>query len=170
MIKQYIETGKIVATHGIRGEVRVECWCDTPSFLSDFSELYLDNGNKKINVRCHPHKNIALMKIDGIDSIDDAKPLVGRIIYINRDDVKLEDGRFFVSDLLGLDVIDTDTDKVYGKITGVINNGANDIYEMKTEDSKTVYIPVIPDIVIKKDFDRECIYIRPMKGLFDDEN
>lgn len=170
MHKQYIETGKIVSTHGIRGELRVECWCDTPDFLSQFKRLYLDNGKTEIKVRCHPHKNIALMKIDGVDSIEGAVGYIGRKVYIDRNDVKLEEGRFFIADLIGLKVVDADNGKVYGVIKNVINTGANDIYEMKAEDGKLYYIPVIPDIVKEKDFAKGVLYISCMKGLFSDED
>ena len=63
MLKQYLEVGKIVGTHGIKGEVRVEPWCDSPSFLSKFKTLYFNQGKEEIKVSCRPHKNIALVKI-----------------------------------------------------------------------------------------------------------
>ena len=73
MIKEYLEVGKIVGTHGIKGECRVELWCDGGDFFSCFTTLYLDkDGKKSISVKSRPHKNIALMKIKGIDNIDDA--------------------------------------------------------------------------------------------------
>ena len=72
MIKNYLEIGKIVGTHGIRGECRVELWCDSGEFFSYFKTLYLDDkGEKKISVKSRPHKNIALMKIKGVENIDD---------------------------------------------------------------------------------------------------
>lgn len=170
MLKQYLEAGKIVATHGIRGDLRVECWCDEPSFLSDFKVLYLQNGEKSLKVKCRPHKNISLMKIDGVDTIEDAMPYIGKILYIKREDVKLEEGRYFVQDLIGLEVRDVDTDEIYGKIKDVIKTGANDVYEMKDNSDKLVYIPVIDDIVKKRNFEKNVVYIKPMKGLFDDED
>lgn len=170
MSKQYIETGKIVSTHGIRGELRVECWSDSPDFLSQFDKMYLENGKKPLKVKCRPHKNISLMKIEGIDTVEDAIKLIGQIVYINRDDVKLEKGRYFVADLIGLKVTDIDSGKEYGKIKDVINTGANDIYEMKGDDGKMYYIPVIPDIVKDRDFEKGVLYISYMKGLFDDED
>lgn len=121
MKKQYLESGKIVGTHGIKGEVRIEPWCDSPQFLAAFDKLYLDDrGETFIEVKSRPHKNITLCKIKGVDNIDDAQRLRGRIVYIDRDDVKLDEGVNFVQDLIGLAVIDADSGENYGKITDVL--------------------------------------------------
>ena len=63
MLKEYLEIGKIVGTHGIQGELRVECWCDSPEFIAGFKTLYFDRGNEKLSIKARPHKNIALVKI-----------------------------------------------------------------------------------------------------------
>ncbi|MBR1534084.1 MAG: 16S rRNA processing protein RimM [Ruminococcus sp.] len=170
MLKQYLEAGRIVGTHGIRGEMRLECWCNTPAFLSKFKTLYLDEGRTALSVTCRPHKNIALITVKGIDSIEKADLYKGKILYIDRADVKLEKGEHFVQDIIGLRVTDVDTDKVYGTVNDVLKTGSNDVYEMRGEDQKLYYIPVIPDIIDRLDFDNGAVYIRPMKGLFDDED
>lgn len=170
MLKQYLEAGRIVGTHGIRGEMRLECWCNTPAFLSKFKTLYLDEGRTALSVTCRPHKNIALITVKGVDSIEKADLYKGKILYIDRADVKLEKGEHFVQDIIGLRVTDVDTDKVYGTVNDVLKTGSNDVYEMRGEDQKLYYIPVIPDIIDRLDFDNGAVYIRPMKGLFDDED
>ena len=96
MQKQYLEVGKIVGTHGIRGEMRVECWANSPDFLKKFKTLYLDEGKTAIAVSCRPHKNIALMTAKGVGSIEEADKLRGKILYIDRKDVKLDEGEHFV--------------------------------------------------------------------------
>lgn len=170
MLKQYLETGKIVGTHGIRGEMRVECWCNTPAFLSDFKKLYLDEGRTALSVSCRPHKNIALMRVKGVGSIEEADEYRGKILYIDRDDVRLEEGEHFVQDIIGLSVIDADNGTVYGTVRDVLKTGSNDVYEMQGEDQKLYYIPSIPDIIERLDFDKGTVVIHPMKGLFDDED
>ena len=170
MQKQYLEVGKIVGTHGIRGEMRVECWANSPDFLKKFKTLYLDEGKTAIAVSCRPHKNIALMTAKGVGSIEEADKLRGKILYIDRKDVKLDEGEHFVQDIIGLKVTDADNGTVYGVVKDVLKTGSNDVYEMKAEDGKLYYIPVIPDILDRFDFDRGAVYIHPMKGLFDDED
>lgn len=170
MQKQYLEVGKIVGTHGVRGEMRVECWANSPDFLKKFKKLYLDEGKAAISVTCRPHKNIALMTAENVKSIEEADLLRGKILYIDRNDVKLDKGEHFVQDIIGLQVIDADNGAVYGVVKDVLKTGSNDVYEMKAEDGKLFYIPVIPDILDRFDFDSGAVYIHPMKGLFDDED
>lgn len=170
MLKQYLEAGKIVGTHGVRGEMRVECWCNSPDFLKKFKTLYLDGGKTALSVTCRPHKNIVLLTVKGVDSIEKADELRGKILYLDRADVHLDKGEHFVQDIIGLAVTDADTAKVYGTVKDVLKTGSNDVYEMLGTDKKLYYIPVIPDIIDRLDFDRGAVYIRPMKGLFDDED
>lgn len=171
MKKQYLESGKIVGTHGIKGEVRIEPWCDSPQFLASFKKLYLDDrGETSVEVKSRPHKNITLCKIKGVDNIDDAQRLRGKIVYIDRGDIRLGEGVNFVQDLIGLDVLDADTQKNYGKLTDVLRTGANDVYEITSGDGKKYLAPVIDEVIIEKNIDEGFVLIRPMKGLFDDEN
>lgn len=170
MQKQFLEVGKVVGTHGIRGEMRIECWANSPDFLKNFKTLYLDEGKSTLSVTCRPHKNIALMTAKGIGSIEEADKLRGKILYIDRKDVRLEEGEHFVQDIIGLKVIDADNGTVYGVVKDVLKTGSNDVYEMKAEDGKLYYIPVIPDILDRFDFDEGKVTIHPMKGLFDDED
>ncbi len=171
MKKQYLDSGKIVGTHGIKGEVRIDPWCDSPGFLCAFKKLYLDNkGEAFIEVKSRPHKNITLAKIKGVDTIEQAEKLRGKIVYINRDDINLGEGVNFVQDLIGLEVRDADNDTVYGEISDVIRTGANDVYEITDSQNKKYLAPVIDDVVIGIDVDNGFILIRPMKGIFDDED
>ncbi len=171
MKKQYLESGKIVGTHGIKGEVRIDPWCDSPQFLAAFDKLYLDDrGETFIEVKSRPHKNITLCKIKGVDNIDDAQRLRGRIVYIDRDDVKLEEGVNFVQDLIGLAVIDADSGENYGKITDVLRTGANDVYEVTSPDGQKILVPVIDEVIPARNIDEGFVLLRPMKGLFDDED
>ena len=168
MLKQFLEVGKIVGTHGIRGEMRVECWANSPAFLASFKRLYLDKGATELAVTCRPHKNIALLTVKGVVTIEQADELRGKILYINRDDARLAEGEHFVQDIIGLAVTDADTGAVYGTVRDVLKTGSNDVYEMADQSGKLFYIPVIPDIIVRRDFDAGAVYIHPMKGLFDD--
>ncbi len=170
MIKEFLEGGKIVGTHGVRGEMRVECWCDSPQFLAQFKTLYFDNGAVTIKVKSRAHKNMVLMKMPEVDTIEQADLYRGKVLYIKRSDIKLEKGVNFVQDMIGLEVVDSHTNEVYGKITDVLHTGSNDVYEMKDKDGKAFYIPAIPDIIDEIDIKGEKLFITPMKGLFSDED
>ena len=110
------------------------------------------------------------MKINGIDTPEQAVTLRNKILFINREDFELEEGCYFVQDLIGMNVIDVDNGTEYGVITDVSETGANDVYEIKTPDGKMYYIPAIADVVIKTDVNTNTMTIRPLKGLFDDED
>ncbi len=170
MVKEFLEGGKIVGTHGVRGEMRVECWCDSPQFLAQFKTLYFDEGKEKIKVQSRAHKNMVLMKMPGITTIEQADTLRGKIVYIKRSDIKLEEGVNFVQDLIGLEVTDSSTGEVYGVVNDVLRTGSNDVYEMKGKDEKMYYIPAIPDIIDEIDIKAGVLKITPMKGLFSDED
>ena len=102
MKKQFLETGKIVTTHAVRGEVRVQAWSDSPEDLLDVEVLYLDDkGQKPMHITsARVHKNVVVMKFEGINSIEEATPYIGKVLYMDRDDVILEEGVNFVADLL----------------------------------------------------------------------
>lgn len=170
MLKEYLEIGKIVSTQGIKGEVRVECWCDSPAFVSQFKNLYFDEGREKLDIKARPHKNIALVKIKGVDSIEQADLLRGKVLYMKRRDIKLEKGVHFVQDLVGLEIKDFETGEVYGTLNDVLKTGANDVYEMKAGEKQLFYIPVIPDVVKEISPKKGYVLITPMKGMFGDED
>ena len=108
------------------------------------------------------------MKFRGVDNPDQANALRNAVLYMDRGDVELEEGTFFIQDLIGMTVKDADTGKVYGRLRDVLQTGANDVYEIETPEGKTLLAPVIPDVVIAQDFETDTITIRPLKGLFDD--
>lgn len=170
MKKKFLEVGKIVGTHGIRGELRVEPWCDTPEFLAGFKTLYYNEGAEKIKVKSRPHKHMVLMKIDGVDSIEAAELLRGRVLYIDRSSVKLPEGRNFIQDLIGCRVLDADSGADYGEIVDVFKTGANDVYAVRAKDGSEYLVPVIDGVVIEKNVDDGVVLVRPIKGLFDDED
>ena len=119
-------------------------------------------GREEINVKSRPHKNIALMKIKGKDNIDDVIPLIGKVIYMNRKDCPLPDDVHFVQDIIGCQVRNIKDNTLYGKVTDVLHTGANDVYEIKDQNGKTVLIPKIDDIVKEINVDEEYILIEPI--------
>ena len=168
MPKRYLECGKIVSTHGLRGEVRVHPWCDGPDFLLGFSTLYFDKGTAPLTVEdARVHKNVLILKLSGVDNINAAAALRGKILYLDREDVHMDEGEHFVQDLLGLRVLDADTGREYGKITDVLHTGANDVYELTGELGEKKLVPVIPDVVIETDIESGIMHIRPLDGLFE---
>lgn len=170
MKKDYIESGKIVGTHGVRGGLRVQPWCDSPEFLCQFKKLFLKNldGYSSVKVKMSkPHGNVVIMELEGVNSMDDAEALRGKVLFIERKALKLEEGQYLISDLMEIEVFDADSGKLLGKISDVSKTGANDVWHIMSN-GKEYLIPVIDDVVISVDIDANKIVIRPLKGIFED--
>lgn len=171
MLKQYLEVGEIVAPHGVHGDMRLYPWCDDGD-LNKAKTMYLDDKGteKKKVVYVKPHKNIYLIKFADINSPEEVRPFIGKTLYMDRKDIPVKKGEYFIQDLIGLEVFDEDSKVRFGVLYDVANTGANDIYNIKDENGKETWIPAIPQVIKKVDIDDGKIYIYPMKGLFDDED
>ena len=171
MLKQYLEIGQIVSTHGVKGELRVNPWCDTPEFMKKFKTLYFDkNGEKAVKVlACRPHGNVVILQLEDINTVEEAQKLRNKILFMSRKDAKLKKGDWFIQDLIGCTVYDADDNaKIYGTLTDVAQTGANDIWYIENN-NKEYIIPAIKDVVINVDVENESVYIRPLRGIFDEE-
>lgn len=168
MKKEYLEIGKIVTVHGLRGDIKVQPWCDSPLFLCEFPVLYLGKDKKEVEITdARPIKNMVLLHLDGYDTIEQAETLRNQILYMNREDVELEEGTYFIQDLIGLKVLDADSNASYGKLKDVLQTGANDVYVVLPENGKEVLIPAIPEVIVETDIEGGVMRIRPLEGLFD---
>ncbi len=169
-MKQYLEIGKLVNTHGIKGEFKLEMWCDGIEYIKQFKKLYLDEkGTKPLTlISVRPQKNHAIVKFSEITSINDAEKYKNAVLYGNRDDATIDDDANYIQDLIECDVVDIENGKNYGKVFDVLNHGASDILDV-VEGGTHKYVPVIPDIVKEVDVDNQIIKIKYMKGLFDED-
>lgn len=167
--KPFLEAGQITGTHGVRGEVRIQPWCDSAEQFAGFRTLYWDAaGTRPVRLHARPHKKMALARLEGIDTVEAAAALRGRMLYVARRDLRLPEGYHLVQDLIGLTVVDADTGETYGRLTDVSQTGANAVYHMQTPRGE-VLIPAIPQVVIAIDTAADILRLRPMKGLLDDE-
>ncbi len=172
MKKEFLEVGEIVGTHGVRGEMRVNPWCDSPAFLKKFKKLYLDEkGEKSLDVKsAREHGNVALLVVDGIDTVEKAQAMRSKVLYIKRDDARLQKGNYFIAELIDCTVYDAEDESIiYGVISDVSETGANDVWHIE-KDGREYLIPAIKDVVVSVDVEEGKILIRPLKGIFDDEN
>ncbi len=170
MKNAYFECGKIINTHGIAGAVKLDPWCDSPDVLAGLKKLYFKNGDNYTSVKvlkASVFKRFVIATLDGVTDIDGASALREKTVYAAREDLPLGDGDVFIADLIGLPVIDADSGRVYGTLTGVINNGASDIYEIETSTGQKL-MPAVEEFVREVD-DEKGIFVTPIEGMFDDE-
>lgn len=165
MVKSnFLEAGIIVNTHGVHGEIRISPWTDTPAFLASLKTIYIDGEPRKIT-SSRVHKHFLLVALDGVDSFESAIGLKNKIIYISRDDVKLEHGRHFISDLIGLDALDAETNSKIGTVSDIMSYPANDIYVIKADNTSDILIPAVPEFVKEINVEAGYISFRIIKGM-----
>ena len=166
MKKEYLEAGKIVTTHGIRGEVKIMPYTDSPELLCEFDRLFIGKDKSELYIeRSRTAKNMVIAKIEGVDTVEAAEKYRNKVLFMHRDDLELDEDTYFIQDLIDMEVQDADSGFVYGKITDVLQNGANDVYVIKGD--REYLVPAIPDVVISTDIDSNIMQIRPLDGLFD---
>ena len=169
-MKKYLEVGKINNTHGVRGELKLTLWCDDIEYLKQFKTLYFDDkGEKAVELlSARPQKNLAIIRLDGIDTMEKAETLKGKLLYCDRDDAKIEEGSNYIADLIGCYVVDIDTEEEYGQVKDVLNYGSCDIYDIESWGKHTL-IPATDDSVKEINVEYKVSRIKKMKGLFDED-
>lgn len=170
MKKRYLEAAKITKTVGLKGEMRAKVLCDSADILTDF-DLYLSGDHSVVRVTSAipVGADMCKLKIEGTDSVEKAQKLVGQTLCIDREDAELPEDTWFIADIIGLPVYDADNGRCYGKVKDILQNGPTDVYVLKGTDGRELMFPAIPEVLLGVDIDGERIEIRPLKGLFEDE-
>ena len=164
-----LEIGKIVNTHGIRGEVKVTPWCDEPEAFESLKNLYDKDGNVLEIVRVRYHKSSVILTLKGVSDMNTAETLKGIILYADRDDLgELPEGTYYICDLIGLDVV-TEDGKAIGKLTDCFPTGSNDVYVVKPPQGRDILLPAIPQVIKEVCLEDGKMIVTLMKGLVDDE-
>lgn len=165
MRQKYLEVGKVTNTHGVMGEVRVQPWADSPEFLCQFKTLYVDEAHWPIQVeRARVHKNMAILKFQGVTDVPGALAMRNAILYIDRDDAHLPEGTCFIADLIGAEVRDAADGKVLGKLAEVLDLPANKVYVVRGGEQELL-IPAVPDFIAETNVDEGYIRVNMMEGL-----
>ena len=165
-MKNLIDVGEIVNTHGLRGEVKVNVRTDSPEVFEIFTELYLKGEDCRKVQSVRYQKNCVLLKLSGIDDVDMAEKLRGQILYAEKEIFSdLPQDTYLVADIVGLTLKDDTTD--YGVITDVITTGSNDVYTVKGTDGKFIYVPAIKSVVKSVNISEGFVLVEMPKGLLD---
>ena len=165
-----IEVGKIINTHGLRGEVKVMPWTDTPDVFEDLEQVFIrtKKEEKKLTIRQIKYqKNNLIIKFAELERIEEAELLKNNILWADRDDLgELPEGVYYITDLIGLDVVDESGTKL-GSLTDVLQTGANDVYVVKREGARDLLLPVIDEVVLSVNLEEKKVTVRLMEGLDD---
>ena len=167
-MQKRLEVGQIVNTFGIKGELKVTPFTDDISRFDNLEKVYVktkkDSKLYKVE-NARYHKNMVLLKLEGIENPEQAELLKNAFLEIDREDaIPLEEGQYFIADLIGLEVY-TDEGKLLGKVDDIYNTGANDIYVVKDELGKQVLLPGIKEVIKQVDLESENITVHLIPGL-----
>ena len=159
-----LQAGKIINTFGVRGEVKIEPWADSPAFLEDIKTFYIDE--KAITVlSSRIHKNFLLVSFEGFDDIQNLIRLKGKIVYISRDDAVLEEGQYYIVDLIGLKAIDSETGDIIGTVVDIMTRPANNVYVIKGKSPQEILVPAVDEFVKDINIENGYIKFRLIEGM-----
>ena len=143
MKKQFLEAGRIVGTHGVRGEMRVEPWCDSAEFLKKVKTLYFDGGKTDAGLlSSRVHKSLLLVRLKGVESATQADLYRGKILYLDRNE--------------------------YGTVQDVFETGANNVYRIVNGAGEEFLFPAVDAMIAKTDIESGKLFVKPIPGIFGD--
>ena len=160
-MEKYLEAGRITNTHGIKGEVKIEVWVDSPEFLRKFKVLYIDNKPVKL-LAGRTHKGFLLAKLEGFDDVNAAMTLKNKLVFIDRKDAKLPKGSYFLADLMGTRVVDEQGNEL-GELADIMELPAGNVYVVRGE--REILIPAVPEFIKKTDISAGLVTVRLIDGM-----
>lgn len=170
-MSKFVSVGKILNFHGIQGEAKVGFSKGQEDFLLSLDTVFVKKNNEYLPlkvVRSRLNKTFALIKFEGINSINDLMEYKGELLFVEEDTIreKLEEDEFLIDELVGLSVFDTE-DKKLGFVVGVSNNGANDLLSVKTNSKKICLVPFVKAIVVNVSIKDKKVVINNLEGLLE---
>ena len=167
-MQKRLEVGQIVNTFGIKGEVKVVPFTDDIKRFDNLKNVYVKTKKESKQYKIENvkyHKNMVLIKLEGINNVENAETLRNAFLEIDRKDaVPLEEGTYFIADLIGAEVY-TDEGKLLGKVEDIFNTGSNDIYVVKDELGKQILLPGIKEVIKEVLLEQEKIIVHLIPGL-----
>ncbi len=168
-MEQFLQVGVITSTHGLRGEVKVFPTTDDPARFRQLKEVILEGKRERLNLTVEHvkfFKQFVIVKFKGYDHINDIESYVKCPLLVTRENaVPLEEGENFIADLIGLKVM-TDTGEDFGRLTDVLQTGANDVYVVDHH-GREVLLPVTRECVLDVDVEGGFVTVHILKGLLD---
>jgi len=162
MKKRYLEAGEITTTHGVRGEVRIRPWADSAEFLKGFSVFYIDG--KPFPVRsASVHRQALIAALEGVDSMEAAERLRGKIVMIDREDARLEPGAYFLQDIIGLPAVDEETGKELGTVEDIMELPGGDVLVIRGE--REILVPRVPEFIRRVDTENGAVTVHLIEGM-----
>ncbi len=164
----YIEVGKIVNTHGVRGEVKLNPSVDYVAELTEVDTFYVKTKTEYVKMhaeRVRIHKNCAIIKLSGVDTMSEAESYRGKMFYIEKD-MDLPEGEYYIEDLIGLSVL-AEKEGEIGTLTDIFSTGAHDVYEVTTKTGQKVLIPAVAQFIKEINMEKKQILVCLIDGMLE---
>ncbi len=161
MPERYLEGGRIVNTFGVRGEVKIEPWCDSAEFLRGFKTLYIDGKPRAVRT-ARVHKGMLIALLEGVEDVNGAMLLKNKVVSFDREEARLPKGRFFLSDIIGCAVVD-EAGRPVGTLTEVLTLPAQHVYVVQGEREHA--IPAVPEFILDTDVEKRLIRVHLIEGM-----
>ena len=159
--QSFVDAGKIVNTHGVRGEVRIEVWLDSPALLKRCGRVFLGGEEKKL-LSAREHKGFLIAQLEGVADVNAAQALKNRVVQIARADARLPRGAFFLQDIIGASVVDESGAEV-GTLAEVLELPTQRVYVVRGETEHL--IPAVPAFILNTDAEAGVITVRLIEGM-----
>ena len=172
MVKQYLEIGEVVSTHGIAGEMKLYPWADSADALRRIKNVYTDGtGAMPAKVTgTRTHKNMLLLSLEGVGTVEDARRYIGKVLFADRKEIRLPKGANFVADLIGLEVRDHRDGSHIGTVKDVTNTGTQDLYHVQLDSGEVRLVPGVDAFIKDIEIEQGYVTLLPIRGLLSDED
>ena len=159
-----INIGKVVTTHGVRGDIKVYPHTNVEDMFSKLKKVYIGEDERKI-LSVKYAKGCPVLNVDGVNTVEQAQLLIGNQVFADESALpKLEEDAFYLKDIIGCTAVNEDETEI-GKVTDVIFTGANDVYQIETENGREMLVPAVKEFVLAVDIKNKKIKIRLIDGM-----
>lgn len=167
-MKEYLEIGQIVNTNGLKGMLKIKPFTDDITRFENLEIIYIQKGQELIakNIEEVKYvKNMVLLKLEGIDNIEEAEKYRNMYIKIDKEDIgDIPEDSYLVVDMLKCNVY-TEENEMLGKMVDILSTGSNDVYVVRTAEGKEILLPAIKDVIKEIDIQNKKIIVNLMDGL-----
>lgn len=169
---QFDDVAQVLTSHGLKGEVKVKVITDFPEQrFCEGVKLFIKDDMRQLTVESgRPFKQFWLVTFKEIKDINEAESLFGKTLVISEEDQEqLPEGHYYYHQIIGLSVVDNETDELIGKVTDIEAPGANDIWQVTPKVGKPFWLPYVPSFVKSVNLDKEEVRVELMEGLRDED-
>ncbi len=166
---KYLECGKIIGTHAVRGVMKAESYCNTPKILASIKHLFIMNGNEPSELKLlssSVHKSNVLLTVEGVDSIEKATDYIGKSLYADRNDIPKTEKEVFNADIIGLDVFDSGSGRRLGRVKDICYSPSSDLFVIEAN-GREVLLPAVKEF-IKEINTEQGVFVHIIEGFFDE--